>query len=62
MGRYDPLAVTVHCNSTVTCPPTGRVGMVMPLPSRLLTGTVGDGQLAPPVAVQVAVVEGVVQS
>lgn len=35
--------------------------MVMPLPSNVLTGTVGDGQLAPPVAEHVAVVLGMLQ-
>ena len=35
--------------------------MVIPLPSNVLTGTVGDGQLAPPLAVHVAVVLGTLQ-
>lgn len=58
---YKPLALIVHWSARVTCPPTGSTGMVMPPPVRLLTGTVADGQLAPPVAVHVALVDGTLQ-
>ena len=54
----SPVAVTVQRSVTTTCPPTGSVGMVMPPPSSVLTATVGEGQLAPPEAVQAAVLLG----
>jgi hypothetical protein len=59
VGEIEPHQGTLHVSAIVTEPPTGNVGTVAPTPCNAVTNAapVWIGQVAPPAAVQVAVVQ-----